>query len=202
MTDTDHQSGIGGPAALHERAEQNLHYIRTLMEGSQSFTGVSGKGYVIAGVTAAIAAWLAAGQANPAGWLLVWMLELAVAGLFAFGFTLSKAHRLGESLWSTTGKKLLLAFLPPMSVGAVFTLFLAGQEATEWLPGVWLCLYGVAIMSAGAYSVSVIPLMGLLFLLLGSATLLLNLPGDLLLGLGMGGVHTGFGLLIWRYHGG
>ncbi|MCB1671160.1 MAG: hypothetical protein R3F41_10265 [Gammaproteobacteria bacterium] len=188
--------------SLHERAEQNLQIIRELMEGSVSFTGVSGTGYTLAGLSAAVAAWIAARQVEPGRWLLVWMIELALGLLLTFSLTIAKARRQGESLWSTTGKKLLLAFLPPMFVGAVLTVFLALQEATHWLPGIWLSLYGAAVIAAGAHSVPVIPLMGLFFLGLGSSVLLFGLPGDLMLGLGLGGLHVIFGLLIWRNYGG
>ena len=197
------------PSALHERAEQNLQYIRELMENSSSFTGVSGKGYVLAGSTAFVAMWLAAQQQNTFDWLLVWMAELVVAGALAFGFTISKARSQGESLWSTTGKKVLFAFFPPMAVGAVLTLFLLRQNAIEWLPGVWLCVYGAAVMTAGAYSVAAIPMMGGLFLMLGSAVLFFHqteptIPvfGNTVLGLGMGVFHVVFGLVIWRDYGG
>ncbi len=195
-------NGVGNTTALHERAEQNLQYIRELMEGSASFTGVSGKGYVLAGVSALAASWAAARQPGAAQWLQVWMVELVVGALLAFSFTVDKACKQGQSLWSTTGKRLLLAFLPPMLVGAVLTLFLTLREATAWLPGIWLSLYGAAVIAAGAYSVPIIPLMGVSFLALGSAVLLFALPGDLMLGLGMGGLHILFGLLIWRDHGG
>ncbi|MEZ5489697.1 MAG: hypothetical protein R3F50_05185 [Gammaproteobacteria bacterium] len=194
--------GQTSTSALHTRAEENLKYIRELMEGSASFTGVSGKGYVLAGCSALVAAWLADRQTTQELLLLIWMVELVIAGCLAFSLTIAKARRQGESLWSSTGKKVLLAFLPPMAAGAALTLFLARQEAIAWLPGIWLSLYGTAVMAAGAYSVSVIPLMGLLFLVLGSTVLLLELPGNLFLGLGMGGLHITFGLLIWRYHGG
>ena len=196
------QSTGSATVALHHKAEENLQYIRELMERSSSFTGVSGKGYVIAGVSALVTCWLAARQQSADSWLLVWMVELLFAGCLVFALTISKANRLGESLWSTTGKKLLFAFIPPMAMGGVLTVFLAQQAAIEWLPGIWLGLYGTAVMAAGTYSVGIIRLMGALFLMLGAAVLLLELPGNLFLGLGMGGLHIVVGGLIWSSHGG
>ena len=59
-----------------------------------------------------------------------------------------------------------------------------------------------AVMTAGAWSVRIIPVMGALFLACGAVTLLLPVSGDLMLALGMGGLHIVFGLIIWRHHGG
>ena len=202
-------SASTAPTALHERAEQNLRTIRELMESSTSFTGVSGKGYVLAGLTAFAATWIAARQQTTLDWLLVWMGELLVAATLAFGFTVRKARNQGESLWSTTGKKVLLAFFPPMAVGAMLTLFMLQQNTIEWLPGFWLCLYGTGVMSAGAYSVAVLPIMGGFFLLLGVAVLLFYpadptvlVFGNSILGMAMGGLHVVFGVIIWRGYGG
>lgn len=189
-------------SSLHERAEENLQYIRNLMESSSSFTGVSGKGYIVAGVSALIAAWIAGQQQTQESWFLVWMLELLFAGSLTFYFTLRKASSQGESLWSTTAKKVLFAFIPPMVVGAVLTLFFMRNNGINLLPGIWLSIYGAAVMTAGAYSVSIIPLMGAMFLVLGAGVLLFSLPGNLFLGLGMGGLHIAFGLAVWRNYGG
>ena len=87
------------------------------MESATAFTGVSGKGYVVAGVSALFAAWLAAQQASPATWLGVWMLEMVLAGSVALALTAAKTEKQGKSLWSASGRKLLLAFIPAMSAG-------------------------------------------------------------------------------------
>ncbi|MDT8429180.1 MAG: hypothetical protein RQ757_10485 [Pseudomonadales bacterium] len=190
------------PIALHQRAEDNLRFIRATMESTTSFTGVSGLGYVVAGLSALPAAWLAARQVDEAGWLAVWMLELVLASSLAFALTAYKAVQQGRSLASPSGRKLLFAFLPAMVAGGLVTLsfYLSGHVGL--LPGIWLSLYGAAVMTAGAWSVRVIPVMGSLFLLFGAVTLLTPVSADLMLALGMGGLHLLFGSYIWRHHGG
>lgn len=190
------------PVSLHEHAQDNLRFIRAAMESTTAFTGVSGLGYMCAGFTALPAAWLAHSQSDASAWLAVWMLELILGASIAFGLTIRKASGQGASLLSASGKKLLLAFLPTMLAGGIITLsfFLTGLVAL--LPGVWLSLYGAAVMTAGAWSVRVIPVMGALFLLCGAITLLMPVSGDVMLGLGMGGIHIVFGVLIWRKYGG
>lgn len=192
----------GNTTALHEKAEENLRFIRNLMEGASSFTGVSGKGYVIAGMSALLATWLAARQSSSDGWLIVWMIELVLAATLVFTLTAYKARMQGESLLSTTGKRLLFAFIPPMAVGAVMTMVSYLQGNYAWLPGIWLSLYGASVMTAGAYSVVILPVMGACFMILGAALLLFPLPVNTGLAIGFGGLHIVFGLVIWRNYGG
>jgi hypothetical protein len=196
------QPAASPPVSLQQHAADNLRYIRATMESATAFTGVSGKGYVLAGVSALIAAWLAAQQATALTWLGVWMLELLLAGSVALLMTLHKSEQQGKSLWSASGRKLLLAFIPAMGVGGVLTLALFLRGDLTLLPGIWLSVYGAAVTTAGAHSVRIVPVMGGCFMLLGALTLLLALPTDLLLGLGFGGLHIVFGLLLWRHYGG
>lgn len=190
------------PVQLHGVAADNLRFIRATMESATSFTGVSGKGYVLAGITATVASWVAAQQASAAGWLATWMLEALLAATVLMMLTSEKARVQGKSLWTGSGRRLMFAFLPAMGVGAIITLGFYLQGHTLLLPGLWLVLYGAAVMTAGAHSIKLIPVMGALFIALGSLQVLGLTPMNLALGLGFGGIHIIFGALIWRQHGG
>ena len=190
------------PDSLHQHAADNLRFIRATMESATAFTGVSGKGYVLAGISAIFAAWLAAQQTDAATWLGVWMLELLLAGSTTLALTASKTEKQGKSLWSASGRKLLLAFIPAMAIGGVLTLTLFLRNDLSLLPGIWLGIYGAAVTTAGAHSVRIVPVMGIAFMALGTAMLLLPLPADLMLAAGLGGLHIVFGILLWRNHGG
>lgn len=190
------------PVSLNQRAEDNLRFIRDTMEGASVFTGVSGLGYAGAGLTALVAAWLAAQQTSDTAWLLVWMLELVIATVLAFSLLVRKTVRQGKSVFSASGRKLLLSFLPTMTIGGLLTLSFFLQGQVSLLPGIWLGLYGAAVMTAGVWSVRVIPVMGALFMLLAACVLFTSLPADLFLAAGFGGLHIVFGVWIWRYHGG
>ena len=188
--------------SLHGVAADNLRLIRATMEKATAFTGISGKGYVLAGLSAIAAAWIAAQQTLPLLWLAVWLLEAAFACSVTLLLSAGKARAQGKSLWSGSGRKLLFAFLPTMAVGAVVTLAFYLQGNALLLPGLWLILYGAGVMTAGAHSIRPVPLMGFLFIMLGSAQLLVPATANLTLALGFGGLHLAFGILIWRQHGG
>jgi hypothetical protein len=49
------QKQAGTSTRLSDRAEDNLRFIRTTMESSGVFTGISGVGYVLTGFTALLA---------------------------------------------------------------------------------------------------------------------------------------------------
>src|SRR5437660_144643 len=73
---------------------------------------------------------------------------------------------------------------------------------TSRLPGCWLLLYGVAITAGGTLSVRVVPLLGVLFMVLGAAAFAAPATyGDTFMAAGFGGLHIIFGLIIARNYG-
>jgi hypothetical protein len=71
------------------------------------------------------------------------------------------------------------------------------------LPGVWLLLYGTAIVTGGAFSARVVPVMGLCLMSLGVIALFAPAAwGDVFMAAGFGVVHVGFGWWIARHFGG
>lgn len=191
------------PPALHLRALDNLQFIRETMEGATRFTAVSGLGEATVGATALVAAWIAAQQTSPAGWLLIWLLEAAVALVLTTGAFAWKARRAKISLDSQPGRRFALSLLPPLCAGAVLTAVLLRAGMFSSLPGVWLLLYGTGVVTGGAFSVRTVPVMGLGFMAAGAAALFAPAAwGDVMMAAGFGGLHIFFGAVIaWR-HGG
>lgn len=187
---------------LTDHAVDDLRFIRSAMERAGAFTAVPGWGGVAMGVTALAAAVIAAAQPSTARWLAVWVAAAAVASAIGLWTMARKARRLDVPLVSGAGRKFALGLLPPVLVGALLTAALLGAGEPALLPGVWLLLYGTGIMAAGAFSVPVVPLQGFAFLVLGAAALIQPAGGDLLLGLGFGGVNIVFGVVIATKHGG
>lgn len=191
------------PPLLSARAMDNLRFIRETMEQAGSFTAVPGWGGVAMGVTALVAAALAAIQSNDGLWLRIWLAE-AVVGALIGAFTMwRKAQRAQTPLLAAPGRKFALAYLPPVVVGAILTAALHNLGLTRLLPAVWLLCYGSGVVTAGALSVRIVPVMGLCFMLTGLAALLSpEAWHDPLLAFGFGGLHIVFGVLIARRHGG
>lgn len=191
------------PVALHDRAAEDLRFIRETMERSGSFTAVSGWGGVGVGFTALAAAALAAAQGSAGAWLAVWMGAAVVSTVLLTVAMARKARRAEVPLLSGPGRKFAMSFLPPLLVGGVLTWVLFSRGAVELLPGVWLLLYGTGIVTGGAFSVRIVPAMGLCFMALGTAALFAPAAwGDWFMAGGFGGLHIAFGLLIARRHGG
>src|SRR2546430_5999807 len=88
------------PPALHDRAVDNIRYIRETMERASAFTAVPGWGQVAMGVTALVAAYLAAQEANKKGWLLTWLVEAVIALLIAGWSMDRKARKTATPLFS------------------------------------------------------------------------------------------------------
>ncbi len=193
------------PPALHDRAMDNLRFIRETMEGAACFTSVSGVGEMAVGASALVAAWFAGRQTGALAWLLTWLGEAFLAFALTGGAIVWKARRadVGLGLFSRPGRRFLLGVFAPIAAGAVLTLALFQIGARSLLPGAWLLLYGTGIVTGGAFAVRIVPVMGLAFMALGAAGLFCPPAwGDLLLAAGFGGIHLLFGALIARSHGG
>jgi len=191
------------PPLPSSRAADDLRYIRDTMERSAAFTAVSGWGHAILGVTALGAAWLAARQSAPAAWLRVWLGEALLAIPIALVSMSWKANRRGLPLWSGPGRKVALGLLPPL-IAAMFLTFLQFRTGMQSaLPATWLLLYGAGIATGGAFSIAIVPVMGICFMFLGGFAALAPVAwGNWFLAAGFGGLHIVFGVLIARRHGG
>ena len=188
---------------LERHAAENLRYIRGAMERAASFTAVPGWGGVAMGATALVAAALSMETRTPGRWLAVWLAEAAVAVVIGVAAMARKARRTGSALSSGPARRFLLTLTPPLGAGAVLTLVFEREGLVALLPGVWLLLYGTAVVTGGAMSVRTVLVMGALLMLLGCAAL--SSPasfGTAYLAAGFGVLHIVFGLAIARRHGG
>ena len=191
------------PPALHDRAMDNLRYIRETMERASAFTAVPGWGQVAIGVTAIGAAYLAAHQNTPRAWLGVWLAEAVISLLIAGWLMDRKARALDVPLLSGPGRKVAFSLSPPMIVGTLLTVALFRRGLVSAIPAVWLLLYGTGVVTGGMYSVGVVPVMGICFMTLGAVALFAPAAaGNWLLVAGFGGLHIIFGWIIARRYGG
>jgi hypothetical protein len=191
------------PIPIDARAADHLRYIRETMESAAEFTAVPGWGGVAMGMTALGAALLAARQTTARAWLLVWLAEAFVAVAIAAPAAATKARRANSSLFRGPGRKFVLSFAPPIFVGGLLTYVLAHSGAFALLPGMWLLLYGTAIVTGGAFSVRAVPILGICLMTLGSLALLVPLAmGNIFMAAGFGVVQMAFGFWIALRYGG
>jgi hypothetical protein len=142
-------------------------------------------------------------QAGPAIWVRGWIIAAVLSALCSGVAIARKARAAKVPLMSAPARKLLLGFVPPMVVGALLTPVLFNAGLLTPLRASWLLLYGTAVMAGGAFSVRIVPVMGACFLALGGLALVLPAAwGPLLMLVGFGGLHIGFGVVIARRHGG
>ncbi len=197
-----------------------LTEIRAIMERSSRFISLSGLSGVGAGVVAlagvGLGHWYLNRQYGPAGFLellestaaerrqiLPFLLALAAgmvaaALLVATFFTLRRARRAGQPLWSALGRRLAISLAVPLGAGGLFclALFLRGAVSLV-VPGL-LLFYGLALLNASKYTLEEIRWLGLTQILLGLGAVLLPGAGLLFFALGFGLGHIGYGLLMYN----
>jgi hypothetical protein len=188
---------------MDDRARDNLRFIRETMERAGSFTALPGWGVIAMGITAIGAAVIASQQGSPFDWLITWVAEAAIAISIAGWTMVSKAREAGTSLFSGPGRRFVYSFAPPLFAGALLTLLLVRMGAEGEIAGVWLLLYGTGVVTGGAFSIRIVPLMGLCFMVLGAVALFCPPSwGNAFLASGFGGLHILFGAVIARKYGG
>jgi hypothetical protein len=191
---------IAEPVRIDRQALDNLRYIRRTMESAGSFTAVPGKGGVAMGLIALAASAFAALQSRPERWLAIWLSAALLALIAGVAAARQKA---GPEALSGPGRKFVLALLPACFAGAVLTLLFVRQGLFGEIPALWLLLYGAAVIAGGSFSVSIIPVMGICFLVLGAAAAFTPATwGNWLLAGGFGVVQIVFGIVIARRFGG
>ena len=190
--------------ALHDHALHNIRYIREAMERSTAFTSIPGWGGVAIGLSAVATSIIAARLAlQPRMWVAAWLADAVIAAVIAAVTILIKARRVGVSLASPPARRFFVSYSAPLIAAALITLALFRAGVFAPLPSVWLLLYGASFISSGAFSIRLVPILGVLFMLLGLAACFVSLPiGNMLMGAGFGGLHIVFGYLIARSYGG
>jgi hypothetical protein len=177
-------------------AVENLRFIRETMERSASFTAVPGRGGILMGLTAL-------GAAGAYAWLVVWVLEAAVALMIGALAIIRKARTANLPILSGPSRKFSLSLAPPLLAGALLTVVFFRAGLISAIPGMWLLLYGAGVIAGGSFSVRVVPVMGICFMATGAAALFSPAAwGNYYLAAGFGGLHILFGTIIARSYGG
>ena len=189
--------------SIHQRAVENLKYIRETMERAGSFTAVPGWGGVLMGISALLTSFISSQLPSKDVWFLTWLGEAFLALAIGGWAMVEKAKAAQAPILYGPGRKFAVSLCPAMIAGAVLTLVLYRYSLFAMMPGVWLLLYGVAVVTGGAFSMKVVPIMGVSFMAIGTVALFgPAVWANWYMGAGFGLLHIAFGILIARRYGG
>lgn len=191
-----------GAVPIESRALGTLAYIRASIESSGTLA-VPGMAGILMGIVGILAAVLTAMPALASRWLETWLAAAATAFVVGGASMARQATRSVSTRYQGPARKFLLCLCPALLAGAVLTFALAQAGMQHLIPGMWLLLYGCAVLSAStvtsADTFRLIATMGALFIALGAVAF--QLPASLhtlMLGAGFGALHLLFGILIGR----
>jgi len=190
------------PAAVQSRALGTLAFIRASIESSSSMD-VPGMAGIVMGSIGALAAILVSLPRFAPHWLAIWLVAAAAALALGGALVVRQIGRSGHARYLGPARKFVLCVCPALLGGAVLTLALWTAGAASVIPGMWLLLYGCAVLSASTVMIAattrLVCTMGALFIALGAVTFTLPVAAHAaMLGLGFGGFHIVFGYLIGR----
>jgi hypothetical protein len=195
------------PVAIESRALGTLAYIRSSIESSSSMD-VPGMAGIVMGSIGILAAVVVSLPRFAPHWLWIWLVAAAVALLLGGALVARQIAQRGRSRYLGPARKFLLCLCPALFAGAVLTWVLVSASMAGVVPGMWLLLYGCAVLSASTVISAAVArfvcIMGALFVVLGLLTFALPATFHIaMLGLGFGALHIIFGILIGRLtHGG
>ena len=155
------------------------------------------------GSTAIAAAALAHRAVTPARWLEVWSGAAALAVGIGVWAIILKTRAARVPVLSGAAQKFATSLAPPIVAGALLTVVLYRSALVQALPGLWLMLYGAGVITGGAFSVRIVPVMGACLMGCGAAALFTPAAwGDAWMATGFGGLQILFGIIIARRYGG
>jgi hypothetical protein len=201
----------------------DLREIRSLMERSRYFIGLSGLSGIGAGVSALLGvtmviAYQWAGDQDlifisrtlrltadhPWGIAPIPFLSLTALGVLlgaigsGYFFTVRRARRLGQSINDRKTYQLIFHLSVPLMVGALFSVALIYHEHGGFIGPATLIFYGLALLNGSGYAREELSYLGYLEICLGLLSCFFMGYGLHFWALGFGVLHIIYG--IWMYY--
>lgn len=181
---------------LDERAGVDLKLIRSMMQQAAQVVPLPGWGIFAVGLIGLLASYLTR-NFQALNWVAGWTVAAITAVLLALLISSWHIRTTGKSIYVGGVMRFWLSLMPGFISAAVLTWLFVEINQTSYLPALWLLLYGVAVTAASHHSIALVRWMGIGFLILGSVSVFFP-SGNIAMGLGFGGLHLFFGLLITR----
>lgn len=200
----------------------DLRQIRSLMERSSYFIGLSGLSgvgaglFALAGCSLTVAYQWAAGQdlifisrslqltsEHPWGIAPLPFLVLMATGVFlgavfcGYYFTVRRAKAMGQNILDKKTYKLLFHLAVPLVVGGIFSLALIYHEHGGFIGPTTLIFYGLALLNGSGYAREELSYLGYLEIIIGLISCFFIGYGLHFWALGFGVLHILYG--IWMY---
>ena len=192
----DPESSGHNTVALDTHALGTLQYIRASIDAA-GMLAVPGSAGIAMGAVGVLAALVVSLHVLAIDWLQVWLAAGLIAVASGTALMVNQVVRRGTSLYRGPLRKFLMCLCPPLLVGAVLTWQLWRQGEMTLVPGIWLLMYGCAVLAASTLTRRALAVMGALLAVLGVIALQAPVSyQNAILGIGFGGLHLLFGILI------
>jgi len=120
--------------------------------------------------------------------------------LFAVFFTTRKAKSVGQSIWDSTARRMLINLAIPLTAGGLYCLILLRYHWFGMIAPTTLIFYGLALLNASKYTLDEIRWLGISEIILGLIGCFFIGFGVTLWVIGFGILHIIYGLIMYvRY---
>lgn len=191
--------------AMDSHALGTLNYIRASIDAAGAFA-VPGAAGVAMGAVGLVAAGVASIPALSRYWLIIWLVAATLAAGLGVVLVARHSSGVGLTLYRGPARRFVLCLCPALLAGGVLTAVLWQAGEARLLPGVWLLLYGCAVLSAALMTtpamMRLVGAMGGIFVACGALAFEVSPHWhNVILGGSFGLLHLVFGYLIGRIDG-
>lgn len=187
-------------------ARQRIAEIHGMLERSTRYTNVSPWAAFSVGFTGlGTAAWSQhlAGTPDQYGnhlpmLAVLWSGCLVIAVALAAGFSISKARRQNESLWTAPLRQALINFTIAALLGGLLTGLYVRYELLHLIPSAWMMCYGAGLVTGGVFSLRIFRHLGLSFVACGALAGFFPLLNHWLMMLSFGLGHVVLGFVVQK----
>ncbi|WP_395046218.1 hypothetical protein [Flavobacterium sp.] len=192
---------------------KDIQDIKQMMSQSTQFISLSGLSGILAGIYALIGAfyvnYLIEKHQGYYITLESYTFELIVLTAFvvlvaslvtAYIMTVNKAKKVGENMWNTSSKRLLINFAIPLFTGGIFALLLLRHGYYGLIAPITLLFYGLACVNASKYTLRDVRYLGITEIILGLLAVEFSGYGLYFWVLGFGVCHILYGgMMYYKY---
>lgn len=192
---------------------QDIKDIKQLMSQSTQFISLSGLSGVLAGIYALVGAiyvnvlinnhqetYITLESLTFKKIILTALIVLALSLATAYVMTVNKAKSVGEKVWNTSSRRLLVNFAIPLCTGGIFTLLLLRHGYYGLIAPITLLFYGLACLNASKYTLRDVRYLGITEIILGLLAVEFSGYGLYFWVIGFGLCHIVYGgLMYFKY---